>query len=292
VARGARPATRWVAVLVAFGLVAGVVVAATAFRSGSKPRRRPEPVVAKPRPHRPRPHGAKPRRVRVRGPHDEAIPILMYHVIGAPPAGAPYPELYVTRRDFARQIAWLAQHRYHAVALRQAYDYWRLGYALPPRPVVLSFDDGYRGDYTAAMPILARYRWAGVLNLAVHNEDGALWPWQIRQLVSHGWEIDAHTINHVDLTTLGSAALRHEVLGSRQVIRRQFHVPVKFFCYPSGRFDDKVIAAVRAAGFLGATTVNYGSAKPSDGWYTLDRVRIDGSDGLRGFASKLRLLAA
>jgi hypothetical protein len=52
-----------------------------------------------------------------------------------------------------------------------------------------------------------------------------------------------------------------------------------------------VIAAVRAAGFLGATTVNYGPARRSDGWYTLNRVRIDGSDGLPGFASKLRSLS-
>ena len=103
--------------------------------------------------------------------------------------------------------------------------------------------------------------------------------------------VDAHTINHVDLTKLDAHDLRYEVLGSRQVIRRQFHVPVQFFCYPSGRFDSNVIAAVRAAGFLGATTVNYGAADPGDGWYTLDRVRIDGSDGLRGFASKLRALA-
>jgi peptidoglycan/xylan/chitin deacetylase (PgdA/CDA1 family) len=229
--------------------------------------------------------------MRVRGPHDHAVPILMYHVIGAAPASAPYPELYVAHRDFARQVSWLARHRWHAVTLRQVYDYWRFGFGLPPRPVVLSFDDGYRGDYASALPILARYRWAGVLNLAVHNEDGALWPWQIRRLVARGWEIDAHTINHVDLTKLNAHDLRHEVLGSRQVIRRQFHVPVQFFCYPSGRFDSRVIAAVRAAGFLGATTVNYGRASPSDGWYTLDRVRIDGSDGLRGFVSKLTTVA-
>jgi len=216
----------------------------------------------------------------------------MYHVIGAPPAGAPYPELYVARRDLVRQVAWLARHRFHAVTLRQVYDYWRFGYWLPPHPVVLSFDDGYRGDYTAALPILARHHWVGVLNLAVHNEDGALWPWEIRRLVANRWEIDAHTINHVDLTKLDPAGLRYEVLGSRQVIRRQFHVPVQFFCYPSGRFNSRVIAAVRAAGFLGATTVNYGPASPSDGWYTLNRMRIDGSDGLLGFASKLRALAA
>jgi peptidoglycan/xylan/chitin deacetylase (PgdA/CDA1 family) len=274
--------------LAVLALAVGGSVAGLLLHGTSMPHHRAAPV--RPKPH-PRPHRRPPKPVRIRvHPHNHAVPILMYHVIGAPPARAPYPELYVARRDFAGQVAWLADHRYHAVTLRQVYDYWRFGYALPRRPIVLSFDDGYRGDYTTAMPVLARYRWPGVLNLAVHNEDGALWPWQIRQLVAHGWEVDAHTINHVDLTKLDSRALRHEVLGSRQLIRRQFHVPVQFFCYPSGRFNSRVIAAVRAAGFLGATTVNYGPARRSDGWYTLNRVRIDGSDGLRGFASKLREL--
>ena len=66
-------------------------------------------------------------------------------------------------------------------------------------------------------------------------------------------------------------------------------MPVNFFCYPAGRYDDTVVAAVKAAGFLGATTTNYGLARPSD-LYTLSRVRIDGSDGVKGFAAKLAAL--
>jgi hypothetical protein len=66
-------------------------------------------------------------------------------------------------------------------------------------------------------------------------------------------------------------------------------VPVDFFCYPSGRYDARVVAAVRRAGYLGATTENDALAKPSQR-YTLGRIRIDGSDGVRGFASKLLAL--
>src|SRR5207245_9257565 len=92
------------------------------------------------RPSRPRP---RPRLVA--GPHDASVPILMYHVIAVPPSTAPFPELFVRPRDFAGQARWLARHGYHAVTLRPVYDYWRSGYALPRRPVVLSFDDGYLG---------------------------------------------------------------------------------------------------------------------------------------------------
>jgi hypothetical protein len=63
-------------------------------------------------------------------------------------------------------------------------------------------------------------------------------------------------------------------------------VPVNFFCYPAGRYDAQVVAEVRRAGFLGATTTTYGLAKPP-GFYTLDRIRINRADGLSGFVQKL-----
>ena len=121
-----------------------------------------------------------------------------------------------------------------------------------------------------------------------HHSWGLSLP-RVRALVRAGWEIDAHTISHPDLTTLDIAALMREVAGSRRIIRRQLHVPVDFFCYPAGRYDAAVIAAVRRAGYLGATTTNYGLAQPSD-LFTLERVRVNGSDGVNGFAAKMRAL--
>ncbi|MGN6431544.1 MAG: polysaccharide deacetylase family protein [Gaiellaceae bacterium] len=221
-------------------------------------------------------------------PHNRPVPILMYHVIGTPPPGTPFPDLYVGREDFALQLAWLHAHGYHAISLRRVYDYWRRGDALPPRPIVLTFDDGYPQDFTRVRPLLAQRHWPGVLNLAVRNLlDGKLTVRQIRLMIRQGWEVDAHTINHIDLTTLGPSALHHEVAGSRTWIRRRFHVPVDFFCYPSGRYNARVISAVRSAGFLGATIEGAGSASPRDGFFTLPRIRVSRSDGVSGLAAKL-----
>jgi peptidoglycan/xylan/chitin deacetylase (PgdA/CDA1 family) len=229
-----------------------------------------------------------PPKPRVVSPHNRPVPILMYHVVGSPPSGAPFPSLYVGRETFALQLAWLHAHGYHAVSLRRVYDYWKRGYALPPKPIVLSFDDGYPQDFTAVRPLLAQRHWPGVLNLAVRNVlDGKLTVRQIRLMIRQGWEIDAHTIDHIDLTTLGPADLRRQVAGSRTWIRRRFHVPVEFFCYPSGRYDAAAIAAVRAAGFLAATIEGAAPASPRDGFFTLSRIRVDSSDGVRGLAAKL-----
>ena len=217
----------------------------------------------------------------------------MYHVLSTAPAGAPFPELYVPKAAFAAEVAWLASHGFQAVTLQAVYDRWTKGTPLPQHPVVLSFDDGYRTDFTVAYRVLRARSWPGVLNLEVHNTtvSWGLSPGRVRRMIAAGWEVDAHTITHPDLTTLDATRLRAEVAGSRAVIRRTYGVPVSFFCYPAGRYDATVIAAVRQAGYLGATTTRPGLARPSE-LYTLARVRVNASDGVSGLAAKLTALGA
>lgn len=215
----------------------------------------------------------------------------MYHVIAPAPTGATFPELFVDPNDFAEQMHWLAGRGFHAVTLDQVYDYWLRGTPLPAHPIVISFDDGTIGQDTHAFPVLRRLHWPGVLNLKLNalKSRYTLPAWRVRQLVAAGWELDSHTITHPDLTHVDDTQLWREVHDSRMELQHEFHVPVDFFCYPSGRYDAHVVAAVRAAGYLGATTTHYGLARPED-IYTLARIRIDGTDHLAGFASKLSSL--
>lgn len=212
------------------------------------------------------------------------VPILEYHVLGTAPEGAPYPELYVTRPDFHRQMDWLDEHGYEAVTLEAVEDAWYRGGTLPAKPVVISFDDGYRPQFTYALPELRKHGWPGVLNLKAEGSD--LYTSNVEAMIDAGWELASHTINHSDLTTLGAAALEEEVAGSRQILRRKYHVPVKDFCYPAGRFDATVIAAVKAAGYTGATTEIPGDAERGSP-YELKRFEILGSAGVSGLAEDL-----
>ena len=272
--------------------VCAVIAATLGFVFSGKAAKRTSPDhavrIVHSAPHRQTAVPAKPKRL---ASHSKPIPILMYHVLESPQPGAPYPELYVKSSDFAAQVRWLAKHGYRAVTLRQAYDYWRHGTPLPAKPVVLTFDDGYRSVYTVGLPTLRRYGWVGVLNLAVEHEWTDLPPRFIWKLVAAGWELDSHTLTHVDVTTVDQAKLVKEIAGSRTFLQHQYHQPIAFFCYPAGKYDDAAIAEVRKAGYLAATTTNYGAASPKQGLFTLDRVRIDGSDGVSGFASKLQALS-
>ncbi|MDX6608616.1 MAG: hypothetical protein QOF85_541 [Solirubrobacterales bacterium] len=217
-------------------------------------------------------------------PYTGPVPILEYHVLGAAPADAPYPELYVTRPDFHRQMNWLEDHGFQGVTLEEVEDAWYRGGALPAKPVVISFDDGYRPQFTYALPELRRHGWPGLLNLKARGSD--LYTSNVEAMIDAGWELAAHTINHQDLTTLDAAQLKEEVAGSRAILRHEYGVPVANFCYPAGRFEETVIAAVKAAGYSGATTEIPGYAT-SDAPYELARFEILGSSGVSGVAEDL-----
>src|SRR3954452_2315587 len=230
---------------------------------------------------------AKPKPKIVSGPHDAPVPILMYHVVSAPQPGAPYPDLYTPKPVFAAQMKALAKRGYHGVTRAQVDDYWRHGYALPAKPIVISFDDGYLSHYTHALPVLKALGWRGVLNLEIDNvRPGDLTASQVRALIDAGWEVDSHTITHPDLTTVSDSQLRQELVGSRAYLRKHFGVPADFFCYPAGRFDSRVVAAVKAAGYRAATTTEPGLASPKLP-FTLSRIRVDGQDGVGGLLTKL-----
>jgi peptidoglycan/xylan/chitin deacetylase (PgdA/CDA1 family) len=213
-------------------------------------------------------------------PGTGAVPILMYHVIAAPPPGAPFPGLYVVPSEFAAQMQALKDAGWHAVTLDEVQAYWQRGVSLGPgKPIVVSFDNGYQSQYTQALPVLRRLGWVGDENIQLTGlppSQGGLSQAQIRGLVTAGWELDTQGISHADLITLDGAQLHDQVAVARRTVQQRFGVPVNWFCYPSGHYDSTVIAAVKAAGFTGSTTVVPGWAHPSEDRYRLHRLRVLG----------------
>lgn len=217
------------------------------------------------------------------------VPILMYHAIRSAPPGARLPSLFVRPTEFAAEVRALRRAGYRGVTLQQVWDAWHGDATLPRRPVVVSFDDGYRSQVTIALPVLRRVGWPGVLNLALDWVDDIGGDGAVRRLIDAGWQIDAHSRTHADLTQVSAAQLRDETAGARAELARRFGARANFFCYPSGRYDARVVAAVRNAGYLGATTVKLGYARPADP-FTLARVRVDGGMGAAALLRRLRAL--
>jgi peptidoglycan/xylan/chitin deacetylase (PgdA/CDA1 family) len=213
-------------------------------------------------------------------PGTEPVPILMYHVIAPAPAGAPFPGLYVTPSEFAAQMRTLRQAGWHAVTLDQVRAYWSRGAPLGAgKPIVLSFDNGYQSQYTQALPVLQKLGWVGDENVQLTGlppSQGGLGQGQIRGLIGAGWELDTQGISHANLIALDAQQLHYQVAVARSLLQQRFHVPVNWFCYPSGHYDANVIAAVKAAGYAGSTTVAPGWAHPADDPYRLHRLRVSG----------------
>jgi peptidoglycan/xylan/chitin deacetylase (PgdA/CDA1 family) len=224
-------------------------------------------------------------------PGTATVPILMYHVIAPPPAGAPFPGLYVTPELFAAQMQALKSAGWTSVTLDELDKYWRRGVSLPPgKPIVISFDNGYQSQFTKALPVLRSLGWVGDENIQLTGlppSQGGLGDDEVRGLIAAGWELDTQGISHADLIALDANALHEQVAGARATIQRRYHVPVNWFCYPSGHYDATVVAAVTAAGYRGSTTVVPGWAAPGEDPYRLPRLRVLGGTSAQSLLAEI-----
>jgi peptidoglycan/xylan/chitin deacetylase (PgdA/CDA1 family) len=213
-------------------------------------------------------------------PGTGSVPVLMYHVIAAPPPGAPFPGLYVTPDLFAAQMHALQAAGWHGVTLDQMQAYWQRGVPLPKgKPIVVTFDNGYQSQYTQALPVLRAMGWAAVENIQLTGlpaSQGGFSAGQVKGLLAAGWELDTQGFSHADLVKLSASDLHYQVAVARSVVQKRWGVPVNWFCYPSGHYDATVVAAVQAAGYEGSTTVVPGWAAPSSDPDRLPRLRVLG----------------
>ena len=156
---------------------------------------------------------------------------------------------------------------------------------------MLSFDDGYLSHYTHAKPVLRELGWPGVLYLEIKSiGPGGLTEHQIRSLMNAGWEIDSHTLTHPDLTTLDDAALAARARRLAQRAAQALRRAGRLLRLSGGRYDARVEAATKAAGYTAATTVDEGIARGRDDPFALKRVRVNASDTAVTLLAKLARL--
>ena len=225
-------------------------------------------------------------------PGNKPVPILMYHVIGNPPAGAPFPGLYVPASEFAGQMSALAKAGYHGVTQDQMWAYWKRGVPLPPgKPIIITFDNGYKSQYAVALPVLQKYHWPAVENIQLTGlppSQGGLLRKQTRAMVAAGWELDTQGFSHADLVKLTPQALQHEVADSRHRVQKLYKVPANWFCYPSGHYNPTVISAVKKAGYIGSTTTMPGWNRRNYDPYKLERLRVLGGTTPNGLINLIQ----
>lgn len=213
------------------------------------------------------------------------IPVLMYHEIAVGPNS-----LYVSPQEFAAHLEYLAQQGYTAITMEQMHAHFTRGAPVPPKPVVLTFDDGYSSYYTAALPLLKQYGWPGTLFVitAYVGKPGYVTWEQLQEAAAAGTEIGSHTVTHPELHIVSPSRLVSELQESRKVLESKLSLTVHFFCYPVGRHNDQVVAAVREAGYLGAVTTKPGKTTVDQDSFRWTRVRINKGVSPKALATLLQ----
>jgi peptidoglycan/xylan/chitin deacetylase (PgdA/CDA1 family) len=228
--------------------------------------------------------------------HPQPVPVLIYHRIMEKPKGPPL--VVMSTRLFRAQMAWLARNGYQPVTMRRVYDAWTGEGKLPPKAIVLSFDDGYADQVRNAAPVLRGYGWPGELALvstALYLGDDppatSLTPEMVQGLLDDGWGLESHSATHPDLTRLWGKKLAHQLVDSRERLEKLFEVKVDFFCYPGGIYNKRIKAAVRRHGYLAATATRYAAATPRD-LFSMGRIYAYGGESMASFESRLREVLA
>ena len=270
-----------VAGVVAFGSGHGGVAAAPAARSVARATARP--LRAARRTLLVLPSPLPQRSVRV--------PILMYHRIG--PLSVSLPAitraLTVSPRSFTAQMSWLARHGYHAITQEQLFGALEHGAPLPRRPVMITFDDGYRDVLWNAAPVLARLHFAAtayVITGRISGDDSSFLTWpQLRRLERLGVEIGSHTVHHVELPRLSDTAALAELTASRRALEAYLGHPVQWFAYPAGRENLRVVQLVAQAGYVLAVTTQPSALQSATAPLLLHRYEVLDTTGVRGLAA-------
>jgi len=225
------------------------------------------------------------------------VPVLMYHYIRINPVASDRLgyNLSITPADFAAQMEWIVTNGFHTIFPSELTAAITQGAPLPTKPIVLTFDDGYRDFYDQAWPVLKRFGLksssAVITNFADKGDRGDVMymNWNmIRELDQSGMvEIASHTQSHPDLTRVSVGNRWLELSKSKEIIEQQLGHPCNTFVYPSGKYDGATVSDARRAGYQIAFTTNEGKVRvPQDSGpiLTLPRVRIAGGTTLAGFA--------
>ena len=222
-------------------------------------------------------------------------PILMYHYISVPPADADVyrRDLSVTPQSFETHLRYLASAGFETITLNDLLYALAQGRALPEKPVILTFDDGYRDNFTEAFPLLEKYGMTGhffVITDFVNQERQGYMRWpDIEEMAAAGQQIGSHSRDHPDLRGKSLDYLVWQALGSIEAIEEHLGYHPRWIAYPSGSYDDQTIAVFRSAGFWGGLLTQQGATHNSDTTFELKRVRVRGSHTDQDLAVLLEL---
>lgn len=208
------------------------------------------------------------------------IPVLMYHYLSTPPADADIyrHDLSVPPERFAAHLDRLLAEGYTTVNLYQVIDALQRGIPLPDKPVVITFDDGYRDNYENAFPLLKERSMQATIFVVtdfIDEERPAYLTWEMaREMLVAGISIESHGRNHVSLANKSNDYLVWQALGSLETIAYELGVRPRFVSYPAGEYDQRTVDIFRSANYWAGFTTRQGASLDNQRLFELPRIRV------------------
>lgn len=212
--------------------------------------------------------------------YQKNIPVLMYHAIEENPWGL--EQLFVRTSEFEKQIKYLSDNGYTPIIFDDL-----INYESYKNPILITFDDGYSDNYYNAYPILKKYNFKAVVFLIVNNLDSPryLSKEQIKEMKDIV-SFQSHTLNHLELDKINGKTLENECALSKSEIEELTGIPVNTLSYPFGHYTQTTINTVSRY-YDYAVTIRTGYYNKNNNNYQIKRIRIQRSDTLKNFITKL-----
>ena len=220
------------------------------------------------------------------GPDALTLPILLYHRVAISPVNSQY---YVRPEKFETQMKLLQDWEYTVIPIELLVTAIQEGADLPPRPVIITFDDGDISVYETAFPIMQKYGLTGVVYIVGNymGTEGYMSSTQIKELAEAGWEVGSHTRTHRDLTKLEPAVQRIEIVNARIELEKETGVQALTFAYPFGIMNNSVGTYAHAAGYIAAMGLGFTNDQGKSNLYWLQRRDIKGEYDIKRFTDFL-----
>ncbi len=206
-----------------------------------------------------------------------SVPVLMYHRIDT---NGEESRLSVAPKSFERQMDFLKQRNYQFLTLGEYIDLLKSGKKPEKKSVVITFDDGYADNYTAAYPVLKKYGIPATIFVVVDwvGKKGMIsWP-QLEELSNSVLiEIANHSLTHRELQKLDTKEVVREIKESKHILESRLGKRVDHFCYPCGFFNSLVKETLKTVGYKGACATHPGKEIALDDVFAIRRIRISRS---------------
>jgi len=203
-----------------------------------------------------------------------STPILGYHSIDD--SGS---SISIAPSQFGKQMNFLYKNEYKTITLKDYLDSIMMNQPTPRKSIVLTFDDGYKNNYDIAFPILRVFGFTATIFLVTGFmgktdswekdkgiADFPLLSWnEVLEMKKYGIDFQPHSHSHLLLTNLTGDEIKAEVVRSKKEIESRLNKKAEVFCYPYGKYGDKVIKILKDLGFKAGVTTRFGwNYKPID----------------------------